>query len=197
MKEHFVASILSCIDGLKNMVRSGWMMRGIPASIGESVAEHSFEASFIGLLLAHYAKGRGINVSPEKVAAMAVVHDFAECVIGDIPSKVAPELGNKKEELEFLKIRELLGDAPIIDLFQEYYQQKTLESAFARLAEKLATYAESRRMLSLGFSRVNEILQSIDNEIKAIVENLGDEVKAAVRDFTNIFLSSTAFGKEP
>lgn len=178
--------IVNCIESLKRMVRSGWMMRGIPASIGENVASHSFEAAFLGLLISIYIKERGIEISPERVATLAILHDFSECKIGDIPLKTSKLLGKLKEELEINEAVELLDNPYITKLFAEYQEQRTLEAKIARLSEKLSTILEARRMMNIGFQRVREILESSEKELVNIIESLNSEEKQVVNEILDL-----------
>lgn len=156
------------------------MMRGVPASIGESVSSHSFEASLLGLIIASHISKKGINVSPEKTAVLALIHDVPECIVGDIPLKTSMSMYGLKEELELKKAEEIFGDTWILQLFVEYVEQKSLESRLARLSEKLSTLVESKRMISLGYSRVNEILESTLKEIKDIINSFDNDVKESL-----------------
>jgi putative hydrolase of HD superfamily len=183
MEEKGVQKILNCIESLKRLVRSGWMMRGVPASIGESVASHSFEASLLSLLLSDYLKNRGITVSPERTAVLALIHDVPECMVGDIPLKTSISIGGLKEELELRKAEEIFGDKWILQLFIEYLEQKTLESKIARISEKLSTIVESKRMISLGYVRVDEILESTRNEIENIMSSLDRDIRVQLEEY--------------
>jgi len=183
MDEEDIHKILNCIESLKRLVRSGWMMRGIPASIGESVASHSFEASLLSLIITAHLKNKGITVSPERTAVLALIHDVPECMVGDIPLKTSISIGGLKEELELRKAGEIFGDTWILQLFIEYLEQNTLESKIARLSEKLSTVVESKRMISLGYVRVNEILESTRKEIENIMSGLDRDIRLQLEEY--------------
>lgn len=38
---------IPCAKALLNLVRSGWLLRGIPRFLAETVAEHSFLAAYV------------------------------------------------------------------------------------------------------------------------------------------------------
>lgn len=61
---------------LKNTVREGWKRAGIDEP--ESVADHSFRAAFIALIL-----GEEWDLDGFKLVKLLLVHDIAESVIGD------------------------------------------------------------------------------------------------------------------
>ncbi len=52
----------------------------------DSIVEHSFKVAVLSYLLADIFTHNGIKVRKEKIVTKAVFHDFAESVIGDIPS---------------------------------------------------------------------------------------------------------------
>lgn len=74
---------LEMIAGLKDVARSGWVLRGIERP--ESVADHSWGTAYLCLLLAP------AGIDRERSVAMALVHDLAEVETGDIPRRVARE----------------------------------------------------------------------------------------------------------
>jgi putative hydrolase of HD superfamily len=64
---------------MKNLARAGWVLLGIPDP--ESVAEHSFRVAVVGLVLAAID-----GADPFRTAGLALMHDFHETRIGDVPS---------------------------------------------------------------------------------------------------------------
>src|SRR5689334_20672154 len=65
--------------GLKDTVRTGWVLRGVTDP--ESVADHAWGTALLCLL---FGPAAGVDVN--RCIAMAVVHDLAECLTGDVPS---------------------------------------------------------------------------------------------------------------
>ncbi len=77
MLDHVIAAL-----ALKDQVRQGWRLRGIREP--ESVGDHSWGTAYLCLL---YAEEAGVDLAA--ALAMAVVHDLAEAVTGDVPTRVA------------------------------------------------------------------------------------------------------------
>jgi Predicted hydrolases of HD superfamily len=73
------------LEACKNLVRTGWMQRGVPPALGETVASHSFEAAVIAYLISEELKEIGVNVNPEHATVIALFHDIGESVLGDLP----------------------------------------------------------------------------------------------------------------
>ena len=91
---------------LKDEVRSGWVLRGVRGP--ESVADHSWATAYLCIL---YADEAGVDVA--RAVQMAVVHDLAEAVTGDVATRVAamddPSVNVKKRQREAAAMDELLG----------------------------------------------------------------------------------------
>src|ERR687894_2738833 len=77
-------STLIELQRLKRLDRTGWTLRGLPNGT-ESVAAHSFGVSVTAMLLADKFIAHGIIVNVEKVLRIALLHDWAEVRVGDMP----------------------------------------------------------------------------------------------------------------
>ena len=142
------------LAGGKSLVRTGWMQRGVPPAIGETVAQHSWEAGVIAYYLSKKILEKGVELNPEKAVTIAVFHDIGETLLGDLPKWTSDRLP-QKEEIELEAIKELgLGE----ELFEEY-KGKSLEGQVAKFSEMLSTYLQAKRYLKQGYD-VGEILNS-------------------------------------
>src|ERR1044072_8868549 len=77
-------STLIELQRLKGLDRTGWTLRGLPNGT-ESVAAHSFGVSVTAMLLADRCAAAGVIVDVEKVLRVALLHDWAETRVGDMP----------------------------------------------------------------------------------------------------------------
>src|ERR1044072_8514477 len=77
-------STLIELQRLKRLDRTGWTLRGLPNGT-ESVAAHSFGVCVTAMLLADRCKARGVAIDVEKVLRIALLHDWAETRVGDMP----------------------------------------------------------------------------------------------------------------
>ena len=102
----------------------------------ESVAEHSWRAALMALLLRsefHY-------VDIDKVVAMCLIHDMGECFTGDIP---AFEKTDKDRETEDLLLEKWVGSLPkevydyLSALYKEMNEQQTTEAKMYKALDKL------------------------------------------------------------
>jgi putative hydrolases of HD superfamily len=142
------------IGRLKTTPRTGWVRRGVPRY--ESVADHSWRVAAMTLLLLGGQQKRqpptdpgGVSVAspgadPEpdldvsKCLQMAVIHDLAECLVGDIaPGDNVSSVDKRRREGDAMaQLASSLGQATkgrdagshLLDLFHEYEERETAEA---------------------------------------------------------------------
>src|SRR5512133_3180321 len=113
---------------LKTTPRTGWHQRGVPAP--ESVADHSHGVALISLALLDSVPG---PLDRARALAMAIAHDLAESVTGDLSlgaSRLLPP--GAKAVAETAALDELLGGLGFAGewktLWHEFEDQQTPES---------------------------------------------------------------------
>ncbi|UCE37973.1 MAG: HD domain-containing protein [Thermoplasmata archaeon] len=133
MNERAQTQLFFRVGKLKRLLRSGWLRHKIPEP--ESVADHSFRTVFMAMVL-----GDTLDVDSSKLIRMAVVHDLAEVMAGDI----TPHDGitrEEKREKEEEGLRELLLDISnkeqILNLWMEYEKGESKEAKILREIDKL------------------------------------------------------------
>lgn len=90
-KKNPVSSMLAftqIVRLLKTQPRTGWVDRGIPVAQTESISDHMYRMSIIAMAVP------ADKVSVDKCVKIALVHDIAESLVGDI----TPFGGVTKEE---------------------------------------------------------------------------------------------------
>jgi putative hydrolase of HD superfamily len=119
---------------LKDEERAGWLLRGIERP--ESVADHSWGTALLCLLYAHR---EGVDIG--RAVSIAVVHDSAEAVTGDIPARIdtsgAVVHAEGKSQREAAAVDELFPDGAadtegVRALWWEYERAETKEARFVR-----------------------------------------------------------------
>lgn len=124
--------ILHVAERLKDTLRHSTTSKGRP----ESVAEHSWRASLMALLLRHEFP----EVDANKVVSMCLIHDLGECFTGDIPAFNKTEDDRKAEDEllnQWLKTlpKEVAEDFSA--LYDEMNAQITPEAKMYKALDKL------------------------------------------------------------
>jgi putative hydrolase of HD superfamily len=127
-------------EGLKREVRHSWLSDGRR----ESVAEHSWMIGLLALLLHRRLE---TPVRLDRVLAMALVHDLAEAITGDLPYFAAGDRGAKQaaERAAMLRIAGLLpaaDGAMLLDFWEEFEAGTTAESRLLRALDHLEVQAQ-------------------------------------------------------
>lgn len=127
---------LSLCHSLKTTKRAGWVRKEVWEP--ESIADHMYRMGLMALIASDLP---GIN--REKCIKMAIVHDIAEAIVGDItPADGIPKLEKSRREREALEsMCELLGGGPrakeISDLWMEYEENSSLEAKVVKDFDKV------------------------------------------------------------
>ncbi|TKW37675.1 hypothetical protein SEVIR_1G063400v4 [Setaria viridis] len=121
---------------LKTTKRAGWVKRGVQAP--ESVADHMYRMGVMALVAADLP-----GVDRDRCVKMAIVHDIAEAIVGDItPSDNVPKEEKSRMEKEALDhMCELLGGGSraqeIRELWMEYENNASLEAKVVKDFDKI------------------------------------------------------------
>jgi len=174
------------IEALKSTPRTGWMLRGVPAAIAESISEHMNEAALLALLLGEKMVQKGVKIDVYYAAAIASSHDVSEAIVGDLVKVVTDLIGKQlKESIEIHALEKYIDNTIITRLVREYIEQKSIEAKLAKLAEQLATLMQGLRYYKQGYD-VSEIICSMTNSIeKAVREEPLSLLYSELRDIIN------------
>ena len=134
-------STLIELQRLKRLDRTGWTLRGLPNGT-ESVAAHSFGVSATAMLLADRCVARGVTMNVEKLLRIALLHDWAEVRVGDMPRTATLYFGSearkRAETAAFSDIvRDIDGDGSYISLYNEYERRESFEARLVKAADVL------------------------------------------------------------
>jgi putative hydrolase of HD superfamily len=132
-------STLIELQRLKRLDRTGWTLRGLPNGT-ESVASHSFGVSVTAMLLADKFAAHGIAIDPEKVLRIALLHDWAEVRVGDMPRTATLYFGSdarkQAETAAFLDVVDTVdSDATYANLYADYERRESLEARLVKAAD--------------------------------------------------------------
>lgn len=124
---------------LKLILRTGWTRHLCPSQV-ESVADHSYGVALLAWLLCPPELDRA------RVLELALVHDLAEVVTGDLtPADGVP--GDVKEPAERKALAELLSlfslRSRALELLDDYQSAASPEARFVKAVDKLEMSLQS------------------------------------------------------
>ena len=130
-----LAEFVKTAASLKSLKRSGWIDK-LSIADGESVADHSYSAAVVGMVLSDVMK-----LDSERVVKMALLHDLAESRIGDIiPGKMTDAEKRRIEEDAFSDIVSQLPQdirSEYLSIWDEFCAGVTPEARLVRQADKI------------------------------------------------------------
>lgn len=135
-------STLIELQRLKRLDRTGWTLRGLPNGT-ESVAAHSFGVGVTAMLLADKFIAHGIAVNVEKVLRMALLHDWAEVRVGDMPRIATLYFGSEaRREAETAAFSDVVKEVDAdggsyASLYADYEHRSSLEARLVKVADVL------------------------------------------------------------
>jgi putative hydrolase of HD superfamily len=150
---------------LKSVKRVGWVTKA-KVYDGESVAEHSYAESAVGMIMSDL-----IGLDTEKVMKMIILHDLAESIIGDyVPGEVSPR---KKRSEEYDAMNNILHSLPsdirstYKKIWNEFCYNKTCIAQFVHKIDKLEMALQAKEYSNRGIpdDLIAQFLDSAENSI--------------------------------
>ncbi|ESO86057.1 hypothetical protein LOTGIDRAFT_167561 [Lottia gigantea] len=129
-----LVEFFSLVGQLKRVKRTGWVRNHITDP--ESVAGHMYRMAVMALFISP-----DTAVNRDRCIKMCLVHDMAECIVGDITpfDGITKEEKNKREETAIHYICGLIPEKigqEILFLWQEYESGTTPEAIFVKDLDK-------------------------------------------------------------
>jgi putative hydrolase of HD superfamily len=153
----------SFVTDLKKVRRAGWAFKaGIKSP--ESVADHSFSLSVMTMV---FSDVEGLDT--ERALKMAIIHDLAESITGDImPDKITRRT---KKNLENKAMETILNKLPkslrkeYSQIWDEYVNERSDLSKLVHRLDKLEMILQAIKYMSSGHSaeELIEFTQSADH----------------------------------
>ena len=162
MLESFFQKVLE----LKNIPRQGWKNK-LDMNNVESVADHSYSTAMMSMVLSDL---EGLNT--EKIIKMALLHDLAESVIGDVtPDEIKDERKISMENKAMIRILENLPSnvsQHYIILWDDFQKNSSKEANLLHEIDKLEMAFQAKFYLDKGISKekLRSFFKTANNEIK-------------------------------
>jgi putative hydrolase of HD superfamily len=152
------------------------------------VAAHSFGVGVVAMLLADELRTRGVSVDVEKVLRLALLHDWAEARVGDMPRTATLYFGSdarkRAETAAFRDLTEPLNpnDALYADLYHEYEERNSLEARLVKAADIIDLLVEALALERAGGRGLDEFWE--------VAENPQLQLEGPAKDIVNELLQS-------
>lgn len=171
------STIFDFILHLKTIPRSGWQKKlGIKRP--ESVADHAFGVAAIAMVL---SDSKGLDSA--KVLKMAILHDLAESITGDLTPEDGPK--SKKTKLENAAMKKILStlgtkiQKQYRTVWIEYQKNQTPEAKLLHQVDKLEMALQANVYKKSGHSKqklepfLNSAKKQItDSDIKKLLQKI-------------------------
>jgi len=172
------------LQRLKRLERTGWTLRGQPNGT-ESVAAHSFGVAVTAMLLADEIRARGLSLNVERVLRLALIHDWAETRVGDMPRTATNYFGSEaRKKAEGHAFADIIrgtggGESAYASLHEDYEERQSAESRLVKAADIIDLLIEAyalERAGAKGLDEFWEVAQQPDFQLPPIANNVVNEV---------------------
>ena len=160
-----IASFSKDVDILRNLIR----YQNVHRNINESVAEHSFYTAIFVLKLREY-----YDFNLEIALKTALVHDFAESAISDVPHNIKISNPNLAKELE--RSEEIVNSTRLSNDAAKYIKDfnagATPEGLAVQLADILSVVLYANAEIKSGNKVFNYIAIKALDRVKCVLSKL-------------------------
>ncbi len=143
-----ILKVFLTLQWAKELPRQGFIALGFKRNEADSVAAHSWTCAMLVYLLASQMKKDGTKIDVDKAVKMALFHDMAETIVGDVGTFVKGMAKGAFAPIEEEGLKWLVKDLPsnkeIITLVEEYMARKTLEARVCKVADNLDALAQAK-----------------------------------------------------
>ncbi|MGB9177902.1 MAG: HD family hydrolase [Pyrinomonadaceae bacterium] len=186
------------IQRLKKLDRTGWTLRGqMPGA--ESVAAHSYGVAVAAMMLADEVSARGVKIDFERLLRVALLHDWAEARLGDMPrtgsAYFSTDERKRAERSAFDDIARGLGagvDHKYSALHEDYEARESLEARLVKAADIVDLLVQALAFERAGARGLNEFWDGVAERefhlegaaadvVNEVLANLAEAHRKAVR----------------
>ena len=143
-----ILKVFLTLQWAKELPRQGFIALGFKRNEADSVAAHSWTTAMLAYFLASEMKKNSQKINVDKAVKMALFHDMAETIVGDVGTFVKGMAKGAFAPIEEEGLKFLVSDLPtkgeITSLVREYMQRKTLEARIVKVADNLDALAQAK-----------------------------------------------------
>lgn len=156
-------SFFAHVAALKRLPRKGWVESGVPQP--ESVAAHSFGVAALAAVAAS-----AVGADPARAVLIAVIHDLAEALIGDLtPADGVPS--NEKHRQEERAVRQILEEVDpegiLLSAWQDYTERRTPEGRLVKDLDKVEMALQADTYVRGGTAAAGELRGAAERHIRS------------------------------
>ncbi|EOA27759.1 hypothetical protein CARUB_v10023915mg [Capsella rubella] len=161
---------LSLCTRLKTTPRAGWIKRDVKDP--ESIADHMYRMGLMALISSDIP-----GVNRDKCMKMAIVHDIAEAIVGDITPScgISKEEKNRRESEALEHMCKLLGGGErakeIAELWREYEENSSPEAKVVKDFDKVELILQALEYEQAQGKDLEEFFQSTAGIVYRTVYN--------------------------
>jgi putative hydrolase of HD superfamily len=155
------------------------------------VASHTFGVAVTAMMLADEVKARGLEIDCERVLRMALLHDWAETRVGDMPKTATTYFGadarRTAETLAFGDIVSGVGpcESKYLTLYQDYEQRSSLEARLVKAADVIDLLIQAYALEHAGAKGLDEfweVASDADFQLPTIAQEVVSETLQSLLD---------------
>lgn len=143
-----ILKVFLTLQWAKELPRQGFIAMGFKRAEADSVAAHSWTTAILAYFLAIELKKEGVKINAEKTLKMALFHDMAETIVGDVGTFVKGMAKGAFAPIEEEGLKWLVADLPgkdeIVTLVTEYMDRKSIEARVCKVADNLDALAQAK-----------------------------------------------------
>ncbi|XP_072512688.1 5'-deoxynucleotidase HDDC2 [Salminus brasiliensis] len=170
---------MKLVGQLKRVPRTGWVYRNVQRP--ESVSDHMYRMAVMALTV------QDTSVNRERCMKLALVHDLAESIVGDIApaDNISKAEKHRREKEAMVRITGLLNEDLRKELYQLWEEYETQSSSEAKLVKEfdqleMILQAHEYEELEGRPGRLQEFFTSTEGrfrhpEVLALVKSLNEE----------------------
>ncbi|WP_069807538.1 HD domain-containing protein [Vulcanisaeta thermophila] len=179
-------NLAGIVDSILNIPRVGWVQRGVPHGIAETVGDHILLTSYLAMVMCRELMNNGVSVDLGKCLIMALIHDAHEAIVGNVGNNVRSSIPGWYE-VEAAAFNSLGLPREFMDIFREYRYGASTEGLITQLADKMATLIRACLYSRRGYD-VRELVVSYRDSVNKAFNALQDNVRRILRDFVDMAL---------
>lgn len=142
---NYMLAFVQIVRLVKTQKRTGWIDKGVPSDAVESIADHMYRMSIIAMAVPN------LKIDTGKCARIALVHDIAETLVGDITpfGGVSKQEKHRREWETIQYLSRLIApynepfSIELLELWLDYEEIRTPEARYVKDIDKFELISQA------------------------------------------------------